>query len=88
MGEAQYHLGYQVQKTPDNKWLVSGTVEQSGVPDGWKDVIPVYAKINGKTIRLGLVGVTQKTTSLKFTLPVQPEKISLNDDDEMLVEIK
>ncbi|HKW89935.1 MAG TPA: M1 family aminopeptidase [Candidatus Acidoferrales bacterium] len=87
-GEAQYHLNYSVQQTPDNKWAVTGTLEQSGVPDGWKDLIPLYVKMNGKSIRLGLVAAMGKTTPLKFTLPVQPEKLSLNDEDEMLVEIK
>ena len=87
-GEAQYHLNYSVQATADKKWEVTGTLEQSGVPEGWKDVIPLYIKVNGKIIRLGLVAAMGKTTPLKFTLPVQPEKLSLNDEDEMLVDIK
>lgn len=87
-GEAQYHLDYSVQQTPDNKWAVTGTIEQSGVPDGWKDLIPLYVKLHGKSIRLGLVYAGGKRTPLKFSLPVKPEKISLNDGDEMLVDIK
>ena len=87
-GEAQYHLDYNVQQSPDNKWLVTGAVEQSGVPDGWKDLIPLYVKVNGKDIRLGLVYAQGKSTPLRFTLPVKPEKLSLNDGEEMLVAIK
>lgn len=87
-GEAKYHLEYNVQQGPDNKWVVSGTLEQSGVPEGWKDLIPLYAKVNGKSIRLGLISATGKTTPMNFTLPVNPEKLSLNDDDEMLVDVK
>lgn len=87
-GEAQYHLDYSVQATADKKWEVTGTLEQSGVPEGWKDLIPLYIKVNGKSIRLGLVAAMGKTTPLKFTLPMQPEKLSLNDEDEMLVDIK
>jgi hypothetical protein len=87
-GVAQYHLDYNVQQSPDNKWVVTGTVVQSGVPDGWKDLIPLYAKVNGKSVRLGLIFAGGKTTPLKFSLPVNPEKLSLNDGEEMLLDIK
>jgi hypothetical protein len=33
-GIAQYHMDYTVQSQPGNKWLLSGTATQSGVPDG------------------------------------------------------
>ncbi|HEV2489473.1 MAG TPA: M1 family aminopeptidase [Candidatus Acidoferrales bacterium] len=87
-GEAQYHLDYSTKALPENKWEVDATVTQSSVPDGWKDVLPVYVHANGKDFLAGWLGVTGKTTPLKFTLPMKPDKISLNDYGEILAEIK
>lgn len=87
-GIATYHLDSTVQSAANNQWLVSGTVTQSGAPDGWKDLIPIYVHVQGKAIRLGLLIVRGKTTPFKFQMPMKPDKISLNDDAEMLAEIK
>lgn len=37
----EYKLDYTSQQDGD-KWIVSGTVTQSGVPDGWKDELRLY----------------------------------------------
>lgn len=87
-GIATYHLDYTTQSAASNQWLVSGTITQSGVPDGWKDLIPIYVHVQGKTIRAGLVMIRSKTTPFKFEMPMKPDKVSLNDDAEMLAEIK
>ncbi|MGB6874581.1 MAG: hypothetical protein WBD87_00970, partial [Candidatus Acidiferrales bacterium] len=87
-GVAQYHMNYSLESQPDNKWLLSGTVTQSGVPDRWKDLLPIYVHFQGKDIRLGLLTITATTAPFKIMLPVKPDKVSLNDNSEMLVEIK
>lgn len=87
-GIATYHLDYAVQSAADNRWLVSGTVTQSGVPNGWKDLIPIYVRVQGKAIRLGLLTIRGSTTPFKFAMPMKPDKLSLNDDAEMLAEVK
>ena len=87
-GEAQYHLDYTVKPLPPDKWEVDATVTQSGVPSGWKDVLPVYIHSKGKDFLAGWLGATGATTPLKFSLPFQPDKISLNDNGEILAEIK
>jgi Peptidase family M1 domain len=87
-GVAQYHMDYSLESQPDNKWLLSGRVTQSGVPDGWKDLLPIYVHFQGKDIRLGLLTITAATAPFKIMLPVKPDKVSLNDNSEMLVEIK
>lgn len=86
-GIAEYHLDYTVQSAANNQWLVNGTVTQSG-PVGWKDLIPIYVHVQGKTIRLGLAMIRATKTPFKFAMPMKPDKISLNDDAEMLAEIK
>lgn len=87
-GIATYHLDYTAQSAANNQWLVSGTIAQSGVPDGWKDLIPIYVHVQGKTMRAGLVMIRSKTTPFKFQMPMKPDKLSLNDDAEMLAEVK
>ncbi|MFZ0463050.1 MAG: M1 family aminopeptidase [Candidatus Acidiferrales bacterium] len=87
-GIAQYHFEYTVQGQPDNKWLVSGTASQSGVPEGWKDLLPIYVHAQGKSMPVGWLQIRGKTSAFKFALPFQPEKISLNDNAEILCEIK
>ncbi|HKF51261.1 MAG TPA: M1 family aminopeptidase [Candidatus Acidoferrales bacterium] len=87
-GIAQYHMDYSLESQPDNKWLVSGHVTQSGVPDGWKDILPIHVHAQGKELRVGWVRVAAQTAPFKFLLPFKPDKISLNDDSEILAEIK
>lgn len=87
-GIAQYHLGYTVKPLPDNKWEVDGTVTQSGVPAGWKDSLPVYVHVKGKSGIIGWMKIDRPSTSLRIALPFQPDKLSLNDNGEILAEIK
>ena len=87
-GIAQYHFDYAVKPLPDNKWEVDGTVTQSGVPAGWKDTLPVYIHVNGKSGIIGWMKIDRPSTSLRITLPFQPDKVSLNDNGEILAEMK
>ncbi|HET6199560.1 MAG TPA: hypothetical protein VFD93_04415, partial [Candidatus Acidoferrales bacterium] len=65
-----------------------GTVTQSGVPAGWKDTLPVYVHVKGKAGIIGWVKIGKPTTPLRIALPFQPDKLSLNDNGEILAEIK
>lgn len=87
-GIATYRLDYTAQSGANNQWVIAGTVTQTGVPNGWKDLIPVYVHVKGKDIRLGLLRTRGKTTPFKFAMPMKPDKISLNDNSEILAEIK
>lgn len=87
-GIAQYHFDYTVKALPQNKWLVDGTVTQSGVPEGWKDTLPVYVHAKGRAVLVGWMVLAKRTTSLRITLPFQPDKLTLNDNEEILAEIK
>ncbi|HLW80843.1 MAG TPA: M1 family aminopeptidase [Candidatus Acidoferrales bacterium] len=87
-GIAQYHMDYTVQSQPGNKWLLSGTVTQAGVPDGWKDILPLYLHMGGKSGRIGWLKIVGKSTPFKVVLGFRPDKVSLNDNSEILAEIK
>lgn len=87
-GIAQYHLDYKVQNQPGDKWLVSGTLTQSGVPEGWKDTLPLYVHYKGKAGRVGWVRIRSKSTPFRVMLGFQPDKVTVNDNSEILAEIK
>jgi Peptidase family M1 domain len=86
---AQYKLAYSVQNGGPGKWNVSGTVTRTAGPDGWKDVLPIYIHTGGKTLRLGWIGIGAKgETPFAVTLPMQPDGLSLNDNHDILADVK
>ncbi len=88
-GIAQYKLSYSMQNAGPGNWKVSGTVTRTGGPQGWKDVLPIYIHTGGKTLRLGWIGVTEAgKTPFAVTLPIQPEGLSLNDNHDILADVK
>jgi peptidase M1-like protein len=87
-GIPEYHMEYTVQSQPGDKWLLSGTVTQSGVPEGWKDILPLYLHVGNKSGKIGWLGVVGKTTPFKVTLGFKPDKVSLNDNSEILAQMK
>jgi len=87
-GIPQYEFRYQIESAAGNQWKVVGTLSQRGVPDGWKDILPIYVHTSGRTILLGWTRATQKENKVEFSLPERPERISLNDYEDVLAEVK
>jgi Peptidase family M1 domain len=87
-GIAEYAFSYNVQDAGSGKWKVTGTLNRSGVPDGWKDILPIYILTGGKTIRIGWLRTSGKQTPIDTTLPIKPDKITLNDNQDILTDIK
>lgn len=87
-GIPEYHMDYTLKSDAANKWILSGTVTQSGVPEGWKDILPLYLHVGSKSGRIGWLGVKSKSTPFEVTLGFKPDKVSLNDNAEILAQIK
>ncbi len=87
-GIPEYRFTYQVQDAGGGKWKISGKVQQSNVPATWKNLLPLYMQSSGKTGRLGLISVTGAETPFSVVLPFKPEKLSLNENEDVLAEIK
>ena len=87
-GIPQYRFRYTVQDAGDGKWRIAVRVPQSGVPAGWKDVLTVYLHGGGRVVRLGALRITQKETRLASTLPLKPDKLSVNYNEDLLAKIK
>ncbi len=87
-GIAHYEFHSAVQDAGGGKFKLTGSLKRSGVPANWMDVVPIYGQVNGKPSRIGLLRVTQADDPLDITLPYNPGKVQLNNDEELLAEIK
>jgi hypothetical protein len=87
-GIPEYRFVYQVQDAGEGKWKVSGKVQQSNVPATWKNLLPIYAHVSGKSVHLGFISVSGAETPFSAVLPFKPEKLSLNENEDILAEIK
>jgi hypothetical protein len=88
MGMPQYSLHTNLTPTADGKTTVSGQLVRSGVPDNWKDVVPLYAHIGGKMFRLGTIAATSPTSTLNFVLPGKIDKLTINEYEDLLADVK
>jgi hypothetical protein len=77
-----------VQDGGDGKWKVSGKVQQGVVPETWKNTLPLYVQVSGKTVQLGFIKVSGPETPFSAVLPFKPEKLSLNENEDILADIK
>jgi len=87
-GIPHYRLHYEARDNGSGKWLISGSVTQSGVPEGWKDALPLYLQAGGQVARLGFVVVRGKVTPFQVIVPFRPEKVLLNHLEDTLAEIE
>jgi Peptidase family M1 domain len=87
-GLPQYGFHVSAQATADGKTLLSGEITRAGVPDTWKDVIPVYAHDGDKTFRLGTIAVTHATEPVNVTIPAKFDRVSINDHEDLLADVR
>jgi hypothetical protein len=87
-GIAQYAFQASVEPTPDGKSHLKGAITRTGVPDTWKDSLVLYGHVGDKTFRLGVLGVTHSSEPLDINLPMKVDRVSLNDYEDLLAEIK
>ncbi len=88
IGMPQYNFHASVEATADGKTHIKGEVTRSGVPDKWKDAIPLYAHMGDKTVRLGMLSITHPSEALDITLPAKIDRVSINDYEDLLAEVK
>jgi len=87
-GIPQYNFHVSLEATPDGKTHVKGEITRSGVPENWKDAIPLYAHIGEKVTRLGLLGATHSSEPIDITLPGKIDRLSINYYEDMLADVK
>lgn len=87
-GIPEYRFACQVQDAGEGKWKVSGKVQQTVVPATWKNILPLYAHASGKPVQLGFISVSGSETPFSAVLSFKPEELSLNENEDILAEIK
>jgi hypothetical protein len=87
-GIAQYTFHATVEATPDGKSHVKGQITRTGVPGTWREVIPLYAHVGAKTARLGTIVVKHDAEPIDLTLPIKIDRVSINDNQDLLAEVK
>ncbi|MGB9463645.1 MAG: M1 family aminopeptidase [Candidatus Acidiferrum sp.] len=88
MGEAQYTFHSTAEGTADGKTHIKGEFTRAGVPDNWKDAVPLYAHIGDKTVKMGLISVTHASEPFDFAIPGKIDRVSINDFEDLLAEVK
>lgn len=81
-----YRLDYSLAPDEGGKYLLTGTVTQSGVTPSFRMPVPVYAELGGHMVRLGSVPMVGSSTSKPFRvrLPQKPKRIVLCAYDDVL----
>jgi len=88
IGEAQYTFHSTAEATADGKTHIKGEITRTGVPDTWKDAVPLYAHIGDKTVKMGLISVAHASEPFDFAIPGKIDRVSINDFEDLLAEVK
>jgi len=87
-GVPEYHFAYTTSQASDGKVKVTTVIDRTGVPDGWKDTLPIYLYRNGKPMLLAWIAVRTAHATVNFEMPFAPEKLELNADEDILALVK
>jgi Peptidase family M1 domain len=87
-GIPQYSFTSAAGPTPDGKTHIYLTFTRTGVPDNWKDAVPVYAHAGDKMFRLGIVRVSQPNQTVEATVPATFNRVTINDFEDLLADVK
>lgn len=87
-GISQYSFHVSLEPTPDGKTHMKGELTRTGVPDTWKDLVPLYAHVGDKTFRLGTFMSLHPNEPMDIVLPGKIDRVTINDFDDLLAEVK
>lgn len=87
-GEAQYTFRYSIDYPAEGRTHFKVELTRTGVPDSWKDVVPLYAHMGDKTIKMGNIRVTHPTETVDTTIQGKIDRVSINDYEDLLAEVK
>jgi len=87
-GVPEYQFRYNIADAGNGQWKISGAVTPRKVPAGWKDALRLYAHTGGRPVRLAWLLGSDRELPFEFVLPIKPQKLSLNDNEDILADIK
>jgi hypothetical protein len=87
-GLPQYTFHATLTPTPDGKTAIAAQLSRTGVPDNWKDVVPIYGHMGDKTIRMGSIAATHPSESISFVVAGKLDKLTINEYEDLLATVK
>ena len=82
-----YKLEYSLAPAKSGKTLLTGKLTQSGVSERFRMLVPVFAEMSGRKVRIGAMSIRGNSGSdFHVELPEQPKKILLNVNNDVLTE--
>ncbi len=85
-GIPEYKLDARVERTAARKFVVTGNIEQSGVPAQFEMPVPLVAHYSrGTSKRLGWVVVGEQGGEFRFTTTEKPERVAIDEDSILAV---
>jgi hypothetical protein len=87
-GVPEYHFSYTTAPASDGKVKISVTFDRTGVPDSWKDTLPLYFYRNGQPLLLGWLSGRTPHSTVNLELPTAPEKLAINANEDILALVK
>lgn len=85
-GIPTYKLQATTRRVTPAKFIIQGTIEQSGVPEEFEMLVPVVAIVGReKKTRLGLVPVGETGGRFRFTSTARPARVSIDEDSILAV---
>jgi len=87
-GIPEYSFHANLSYTADGKTNVDAELTRTGVPEGWKDAVPVYAHVGDRSARLGTLGAAHSVERNKFVVPEKIDSLSIDDYEDLLAIVK
>jgi aminopeptidase N len=85
-GVPTYALESNVKQLSPKKFLVQGTITQSGGPSDFEMLVPVVADVGkDKKVSLGSVPVSEEEGRFKFTTTEKPKRLAIDEDNLLAI---
>jgi aminopeptidase N len=85
-GIPTYKIESSTRRLVSNKFLIQGTIEQSGVGEGFEMLVPVTAVYGkDKKVTLGRVAVGEAGGRFQFTTANKPARVTIDEDNLLAV---
>jgi aminopeptidase N len=85
-GIPTYKLQSSVKQLPSKRFLVQGTITQSGVSSDFEMLVPVVADLGkDKKASLGSVPVSEDGGRFKFTTSEKPKRLAIDEDNLLAI---
>lgn len=84
-----YRVAHRTEKSADGQYRVKLRVRQEGVPEGFRMYVPVTLDLGKKQVARFRVKVEGPVTELELPpVPAEPKKVTFNDLEGILAEVK